>query len=87
MPQSCFTQLQQSLKTKLFNQQNAFVALLNTYSSVLCCLNRHQVYLSNSRLHLTDTNTKPTYCTEKNLTLICVLAIGVLSDAHKSRSS
>lgn len=42
--------------------------------------------LSDSRSHLTDTDTKLTYFTEKNLTLTRVLAIGVLSDAHKSRS-
>lgn len=41
-------------------------------------------HLCNSTWHLADTNIKPTYCTE-NLTRVCVLATGVLADAHKSR--
>lgn len=88
MPQSCLTQSLQPLKTKLLAKSaKCSVALLNTCNSVLCCLNRHHVFLNNSRSHLTDTNTKLTYCTEKILTLIGVLAIGALSDAHKSRAS
>lgn len=66
MPQSCVIQLLQALKTKLSAKSaKSFCSLTEPCSSILCCLNRHHVYLSNSRSHLTDTNTKLTYCTEK----------------------
>lgn len=63
--------LPHSITTAIKNQLLAkstqyFCSLPEHCSSIICCLNRHNISLSNSRSHTTDTNTKLAHCAEKN---------------------